>query len=109
MQNQPPSATFTDDLGFTLPTPEAGLAEARKRLAHTFRQGELVWLVDEHYDKTTPAWNIDVMRQGAAARWVRQRFRFDEQAEILYYLGETALSDSDFRTIKAQKPRFPQG
>ena len=96
-----------DALGFELPTPEEGLVEAKRRIAQTFRRNELVWLVQERYDPTTPAWNIDVMRQGAAGRWVRQRARFDEQAQVLYYMGETPLSDAEFRTVRKQGQIFP--
>jgi len=96
-----------DALGFELPTPEEGLVEAKRRLAQTFRRSELVWLVEERYDPTTPAWNIDVMRQGMNGRWVRQRFRFDEQAQVLYYMGEMPLSDAEFRAARKQSPIFP--
>jgi len=93
--------------GFDLPTPEEGLAEGKRRLARTFDRGELVWLIGERYDPTTPAWLIDVVRQGATGRWMRQRYRFDEQAQVLYYLGESALSDEEFRAIRRSATTFP--
>jgi hypothetical protein len=96
-----------DALGFDLPTPEEGLAEAKRRLALTFRRSDMVWLAAETYDPTTPAWNIDVVRQGATGRWVRQRSRFDEQAQVLYYLGETPLDDTEFRAVRQKYPVFP--
>jgi hypothetical protein len=96
-----------DALGFELPTPEEGLVEAKRRIAQTFRRNELVWLVEERYDPTTPAWNIDLVRQGAIGRWVRQRARFDEQAQVLYYMGETPLSDAEFRAARKQGQAFP--
>jgi hypothetical protein len=96
-----------DALGFDLPTPEEGAIEAKCRLALTFRRGDMVWLVAENYDPTTPAWNIDVVRQGATGRWVRQRSRFDIQAQVLYYLGETPLSDAEFRAVRQKYPVFP--
>lgn len=96
-----------DALGFDLPTPEEGLAEAKRRLARTFRPTDMIWVVAETYDPITPAWNIDFVRQGAGGRWVRQRSRFDEQAQVLYYLGETPLSDAQFREVRAAFKRFP--
>lgn len=96
-----------DVRGFDLPTPEAGLAEARRRLARTFQRDELVWQMGERYDPTTPAWNIDLVRQGAAGRWMRQRYRFDEQAQVLYWLGESALSDAEFRAARRAGTIFP--
>ena len=96
-----------DVLGFDLPTPEEGLIEGKRRLALTFDRTELVWLVGERYDPTTPAWIIDVVRQGASGRWMRQRHRFDEQAKVLYYLGESALSDEEFRAARRSGTIFP--
>ena len=107
MKLDPSHVPNRDAHGFDLPTPEEGLAEAKRRLALTFRRSDMVWLVGETYDPTTPAWNLDIVRQGAAGRWVRQRSRFDEQAQVLYYLGETPLSDAEFRAIRQKYPVFP--
>jgi hypothetical protein len=92
--------------GFSLPTPQEGLVEAKRRLALTFRRDEMAWLVGETYDPLTPAWLLDVVRQGAGGRWVRQRSRFDIQAQVLYYLGETPLSDAEFREVRRTTPVF---
>lgn len=99
-QEVSPGVPNLDALGFDLPTPEEGLAEAKRRLAQIFRRSELVWLLQERYDPGTPAWNIDLARMGANGRWVRQRARFDEQAQVLYFMGETPLSDSEFRAAR---------
>jgi hypothetical protein len=106
-QDVPPGVPNLDVLGFDLPTPEEGLAEAKRRIAQTLRRSELVWLIGERYDPSTPAWNIDLLRQGMNGRWVRQRGRFDEQAQVLYYMGETPLSDAEFRAARAQSLIFP--
>jgi hypothetical protein len=107
MKRDPSRVPNLDALGFELPTPAEGLIEAKRCLALTFRRSDMVWLVAETYDPTTPAWLIDVVRQGAAGRWVRQRSRFDEQAQVLYYLGETPLSDAEFRAVRQKYPVFP--
>lgn len=105
---QDPSEALNKDVrGFDLPTPEEGLVEAKRRMARTFNGNELVWLMQERYDPTTPAWNIDVVRQGALGCWMRQRYRFDEQAEVLYWLGESALSDAEFRAARRNGKLFP--
>jgi hypothetical protein len=106
-QDVPPGAPNLDALGFDLPTPEEGLVEAKRRIAQTFRRSELVWLLAERYDPSTPAWNIDVLRQGMNGYWVRQRGRFDEQAQVLYYMGETPLNDAEFRAARKQGQIFP--
>jgi hypothetical protein len=107
MNLDPSRVPNLDALGFELPTPEEGLIEAKCRLALTFNRSDMVWLIAETYDPTTPAWIIDVVRQGATGRWVRQRSRFDEQAQVLYYLGETPLSDAEFRAVRQKYPVFP--
>ena len=107
MQDTSERVPNRDALGFDLPTPEEGLAEGKRRLAQTFQRGELIWLVDERYDPTTPAWIIDIVRPGAAGCWMRQRYRFDEQAQVLYFLGESPLSDEAFRAVRRQSPLFP--
>lgn len=96
-----------DVLGFDLPTPEEGLVEAKRRLARTFARGELIWLAEERYDPTTPAWIIDIVRPGENGCWLRQRHRFDEQAQVLYFLGASPLSDEAFRALRRQSPVFP--
>lgn len=95
-----------DAHGFSLPTPEEGMVEAKRRLAHILRATELVWLVGEKYDPITPAWLLDVVRQGAGGQWVRQRSKFDIQAQVLYYMGERPLSDAEFREVRRSAPVF---
>ena len=107
MQDSSQQALNNDSYGFTLPTPEEGLIEAKRHLARTFRRDELVWLAAEQYDPATPAWRLDIVRQGATGRWVRQRYRFDEQAQVLYFMGERALSDAEFRAERRTAARFP--
>jgi hypothetical protein len=103
----PQAVQQMDAFGFDLPTPEEGLIEGKRRLALTLRRNELVWLVGEQYDPTIPAWSLDIVRQGANGQWVRQRSRFDEQAQVLYYLGETPLSSQAFRAMRQQAMVFP--
>lgn len=45
-----------------------------RRLAHTLRRSELVWLVDATYDDYAQLWLFDLLRQGAKGSWVVQRF-----------------------------------
>jgi hypothetical protein len=89
-----------NDHGFYVPSAEEGLVEAKRRLARTFRQSELVWLAGQRFDPVGSAWLIDIVRQGAGGRWVRQRSRFDIQAEVLYYMGEQPLTDAEFRETR---------
>lgn len=82
-------------------------AEGRRRLAHTFQTGELVWLLGERFEPMMPAWDMDILRQGSNGRWMRQRYRFDAQAEVLHFLGEDALDDAGFRAARRRGTRFP--
>jgi hypothetical protein len=89
-----------DVYGHALPTPEEGLVEAKRLLARTLRRGQRVWLLGTRYDPITPGWLLDIVRQGAAGRWVRQRYMFDEAAQVLHYRGESTLSDAEFRAAR---------
>lgn len=64
-------------------------------LAHTFRSGELVWLVDEQYVAEGPTWRVTLVRQGPQGRWMRQRQRYDIPSQVLYFVGEQPISDVD--------------
>jgi hypothetical protein len=92
---------------FGLPTPEVGLQEAKQRLARTLRPGELVWLLGEQFDPSIPVWTLELLRQGDAGSWVRRRYRFDEHAQVLFFLGEQALSDAEFRETRRTGTLFP--
>jgi hypothetical protein len=96
-----------DVYGDVLPTPEEGLVEAKRLLARTFRRGDLAWLVGTRYDPVGPGWLIDIVRQGATGRWVRQRHMFDEAAQILHYRGESVLGDAEFRAARREGTIFP--
>ena len=95
-----------DDSGGPLPTQAEVLEAARRQLALTLRRGELVWVVDERYDEPHTTWFIDAVRLGAQGRWVRQRHRYDGQARTLYFLGERALSDQEFRAARTSGTPF---
>jgi hypothetical protein len=94
------------DTAFALPSAEASLAEARRRLAHTLSRDELVWTASERYDDPSTTWFIEVVRQGAQGRWVRQRHKYDAQAATLYFLGESALGDEEFRQARRAGQAF---
>ena len=106
MQNQPARISADEAQGFDSLPPEVGKTEARKRLRHMFRPGEHVWLLDERYNSAASAWDLDILRQGAAGRWVRQRYRFDTQDEVLYFLGESSLTDDQFREARRHASLF---
>jgi hypothetical protein len=101
-----PNLPNLDVHGRTLPTPEEGLVEAKRLLAHTFRRGERIWLVGTRYDPIGPGWLLDIVRQGANGRWMRQRHMFDEAAQVLHFRGESALSDDAFRAARREGAIF---
>jgi hypothetical protein len=105
-ENSSPSLPNLDVHGHTLPSPEEGLVEAKRLLARTFRRGERVWLVGTRYDPVGPGWLIDIVRQGAHGRWVRQRHMFDEAAQVLHYRGESVLGDAEFRAARREGSIF---
>jgi hypothetical protein len=107
MDDTPRRLPNLDVYGEELPTPDEGLVEAKRWLARLFRRGERVWLLGTRYDPVTPGWLIDIVRQGAAGRWARQRYMFDEAAQVLHYRGESTLSDDEFRAARRAGAIFP--
>lgn len=91
----------------SVPPLETVRVEARRRLARTFRPGELVWLLDERYEPVMPAWDMNILRQGTNGRWMHQRYRFDAQSDVLHFMGEDALSDVAFRETRRTGALFP--
>ena len=75
-------------------------------LAHTFRSGELVWLVDEQYVAEGPTWRVTLIRQGPQGRWMRQRQRYDIPSQVLYFVGEQPISDADLATARQMGRRL---
>ena len=106
-QDTLPPLSSLDVHGQQLPTPAEGLAEGQRLLARIFRRNERVWLAGTRYDPVLPGWQIDIVRQGAAGRPVRQRYLFDEAAQILHFRGESALSDAEFRRARREGAPFP--
>jgi hypothetical protein len=94
------------DTQFTLPSRDESLAAARRELAHKLTPGELVWVTTERYDEPQTMWYLDVVRLGAQGRWVRMRHRYDAQAETLYFLGESPLTDAEFRAARQNGTPF---
>lgn len=90
-----------DETAFTLPSREEAYAAAYRQIALVLRRDEHVWIADERFDEAALIWHIDLVRQGANGRWVLQRHRYDGQANVLYYLGERALTDEEFRAARS--------
>lgn len=88
-------------------SPDVTLVEGKRRLARLLRPGELAWLLSQQYDATI-GWRLDLLRQGALGGWVQQRSRYDEHAGVLYFLGESALSDAEFREMRRRAKPFPE-
>lgn len=80
---------------------------ARSHVVKMFRPGELVWLAGETYDADLGMWQLEILRLGSFARWAHQRYRYDEAADVLYFLGETTLSDEEFRVARERGVLFP--
>lgn len=77
-----------------------------RRLAHTLRRSELVWLVSATYDDYAQVWLFDLLRQGAKGAWVIQRYSYDIHNDIQHYRGETAVADSHVRATRAKAQPF---
>jgi hypothetical protein len=85
---------------------EAGKRNGFHRLALTLRRDEQVWMIDERHDTKHDLWYLTILRIGAGGQWARQRYRYEPESDVLYYIGETTLSDDQFRTTRAKAQPF---
>jgi hypothetical protein len=63
-----------------------------------------VWLVDQQPIPADEAVLFDVVFQHNLYGWVQRRYRFDAFNNVLYYKGQTILSDDDVQRIQAHEP-----
>lgn len=104
-QNQ---AQLAADLAaLPIPSQEQALTEALRQLSHSFPATEQIWMVDQSYDAAHTSWQLDILRRGAMGHWVRQRYRFDGQAETIYFLGDRTLSAAEASTARTAGIAFP--
>lgn len=89
----------------TLPVPdslEAVLEQRDRTLATLFKPGELVLQVGETYDPVMHTWTIDIVRMGIQGRWMRQRYTYDVARAIVYFFGESSLSEEAFGALRRE-------
>ncbi len=81
-------------------------AERDLALAALCRPNEMVWLVDEHYDPVATMWQVDLVRLGTQGNWLRQRYRYDVQNRVLYFLGERPMPDAELAVVRRSATAF---
>ncbi|GEM_PF-705980 len=104
-QNQTQLAA--DLAALPIPSQDQARNDALHQMAKSFQANEQIWLVEQNYDDAHTTWLLDVVRRGAMGHWVRQRYRFDGQAETLYFLGERTLSAAEVSAARAAGSPFP--
>jgi hypothetical protein len=75
-------------------------AASDARLHTVFPKGSLVWIVDEQYDPNGPVWQVDLVYQGAAGRWLSRRYRYDIPSDTLYFTGERPLAEGELAAAR---------
>jgi hypothetical protein len=103
-QNQ--SQLAADLAALPIPSQDEARHDALHQMAKLFQANEQIWLVEQNYDEVRTVWLLDVVRRGAMGHWVRQRYRFDGQAETLYFMGERTLSATELHSARAAGSPF---
>jgi hypothetical protein len=93
LSSQGPSLSELDDL--PLPSREQALEAGLRAVAHVLRPHEQVWIVSKSFDDHQIHWRYNLVRRGGMGRWLMQRYRFDGQAGVLYFLGERELGPNE--------------
>lgn len=107
MQNAPQPNIQAPAAALAVPTREQALNQTIEHLAHSFGRNEQIWVISRKYDPDQVVWLVDVVRRGSMARWVRQRYRYDAQAETLYFMGERILSSAELAEARRTGTLFP--
>jgi hypothetical protein len=69
-------------------------------LALLLKPAETAWLLEERYEAPTSSWILTIVREGPQARWMRQRYRYDSAVDVLFFLGERPVDDSELATVR---------
>ncbi len=63
-----------------------------------------VWIVDEEAALDDDAVLFDAVFHHPINGWVKRRYRFDEFNSVLYYFGQTLVSEEKALELEEQKP-----
>lgn len=75
-------------------------SERDRVLALLLKPNETAWLLEERYEAPTSSWMLTIVRQGAQASWMRQRYRYDSAVDVLFFLGERPLNDEELAAAR---------
>lgn len=78
-----------------------------RAIATMFRTDERVWLVDERYDAQETTWRITIVRLAEQERWMRQRYHYDVPTSVIYFMGQSPLSDDEVVAVRRDGKLFP--
>lgn len=85
----------------------AALAERDQAFARMFSTGELIWQVGELYDPQQVVWRIDFLRQGRQGTWMYQRYHYDVDTGVIYFMGERPVSEEELPVLRRAGRVFP--
>ncbi len=91
-------------------TPEAGRQplweRALGRLQPTLPPDSPSWVLNETFDlPNRMVWFDVVMRVGP--RWVRRRYRYDGEVDVLYFSGEVPFRETDLDRLPPERMVWP--
>ncbi len=98
-----------DEAPETLP-PEAGRQRlwerALRRLQATLPSDSPSWVLNEAFDLPNGlVWFDVVVRVGP--RWVRRRYRYDGEVDVLYFSGEVPFRETELDRLPAERMVWP--
>jgi hypothetical protein len=63
-----------------------------------------VWIVEEKVILTDEAVQFDVVFQHSQYGWVKRRYRYDGFNNVLYYSGQTVITEDEALTVQERDP-----
>jgi hypothetical protein len=105
MQNQMPQ---TPDLtGLPIPSRDQAYDAGLHQLATLLNRDEHIWLTEKTFEEQYTFWRFEILRRGAMARWILQRYRYDGQSETLYFIGERQIGAQELSDARRTGEPFP--
>ncbi|MER3468372.1 MAG: hypothetical protein C4312_07760 [Thermoflexus sp.] len=80
--------------------------QAMRRLQPTLPPDSPSWVLDESFDLANRLVWFDVVQRNGP-RWVRRRYRYDGEVDVLYFSGEVPFPEADLDRLPPERMVWP--
>lgn len=80
--------------------------QAMRRLQPTLPPDSPSWILSESFDLANRLVWFDVVQRNGP-RWVRRRYRYDGEVDVLYFSGEVPFPEADLDRLPPERMVWP--